>query len=366
MYINQAKDLIKKLFRLQIETGERFSIEIVSGPGLGKSAIIKQAADELAREWGKPVGCKPFFLTTVEPPDVRGFGLPGKDDDGGLIMQFTKAPWMPRKSDPEYGFLFLDEFGQAQSDVAKPAAELLLNGRVGESVLPITWMVIAASNREKDRSGIHKSLAFIENRKMRIEIQPHVDSWVEWAESIERDSAGNIVRDCINPWAIAFAKFKPALVFADSVPDKAGPFCTPRTLCKVAHLIGQLPMELFMEAAGGYMGQGAAAEFVAFLRVAEQLPKFDEIVADPEKCRLPEKDRPDAQYATTQMIAHRVDKKSAVSAFKYLRRMPKEFQVSGLKATLRRCTEMVQTPDFAQWLRDNKDLVMAANVLERK
>jgi hypothetical protein len=355
MYIRDAKDLIKKIYRLQIETGERFCIEMKSGPGMGKSSIVEQITEELSQEWGKPVGFRPMFLTTLEPPDVRGFGLPGKDSDGSLIMQFTKAPWMPRKDDPEYGILFLDELGQASSDVKKPAAELLLNGQVGDSKLPITWIVVAASNREKDRSGVQKELMFVQNRKMDINIQPHLDSWVEWAET-----------NAINPWVIAFAKVKPGLVFADSVPEKPGPFCTPRTLCKVGHLIGQLPMALFTEAAGGYMGEGAAAEFVAFLRVAEQLPKFEEIVADPKTCRLPENGRPDAQYATMQMIAHRVDKKTAVSAFQYLKRMPKEFQVSGLKATLRRCAEMVQTPDFAQWLRDNKDLVMAANVLEKK
>ena len=353
MYIDKAKELIKQVFRTQIETGERFSIELVSGPGLGKSAIVSQAAEELAKEWEVPVACKEFFLSTVEPPDVRGFGLPGKDTDGTLTMQFTKAPWMPKKNDPEHGFIFLDEFGQAQSDVVKPAAELLLKGKVGDSVLPNTYLVIAASNREKDRSGVHKSLAFIENRKMRIEIEPNLDAWVKWAE----------VSD-VNPWIIAFAKFKPGLVFQDSVPSNSGPFCTPRTLCKLGHLIGKLDMELFTEAAGGYIGKGAGAEFVAFLRVAESLPKFEDIVADPTKTPVPGTDRPDAQYATVQMIAHRVDKKSAIAAFKYLKRMPKEFQVSGLKAALRKSPDMVQTPDFATWLRENRELVTAANAVD--
>ncbi len=355
MFINEAKALVKELFRTQVETGERFSVELVSGPGLGKSEVIQQCRKELSEEWGVPVGGRDFFLTTVEPPDVRGFGLPDKDEDGTRIMTYTKAPWMPRKADPEYGIVFLDEFGQATADVVKPAAELLLKGRVGESALPITYMVAAASNREKDRSGVQKGLAFIDNRKCRILIEPNLDAWVEWAEG-----------EAINPWAIAFAKVKPALVFKDEVPDKPGPFCTPRTLVKVAHLIGKMNNDLLFPAITGYFGEGTAAEFIAFLRVAEELPKYEEIVANPEKCRLPEKGRPDAQYATMQMIAHRVDDKTATPAFKYLMRMPKEFQVSGLKATLRRIPAMVQTPDFAKWLRENKDLVMAANVLERK
>lgn len=353
MYIDKAKELIKQVFRTQIETGERFSVELVSGPGLGKSAIVAQACEELAAEWGEPVTCKGFFLSTVEPPDVRGFGLPGKDTDGTLLMQFTKAPWMPKKNDAKYGIVFLDEFGQAQSDVAKPAAELLLNGKVGESELPIEWLVVAASNREKDRSGVHKSLAFIENRKMRIEIKPNLEPWVVWAEQND-----------INPFAIAFAKWKPGLVFQDAVPDKSGPFCTPRTLCKLSHLIGKLDMDLFTEAAGGYIGEGAGAEFVAFLRVADSLPKFEDIVADPKKTPVPGGDRPDAQFATVQMIAHRVDKKTAIAAFQYLKRMPKEFQVSGLKAALRKSPDMVQTTEFAQWLRENRELVTAANAVD--
>jgi hypothetical protein len=356
MFINQAKLLVKEIFKTQIETGERFSIELISGPGLGKSEIIKQCRSELAEEWGVPVGGTDFFLTTVEPPDVRGFGLPDKDPETGeRIMTFTKAPWMPRKNDPEHGILFLDEFGQASPDVVKPAAELLLHGRVGNSQLPITYMVAAASNREKDKSGVMKSLAFINNRKCEIKIEPNLDAWVEWAEA-----------EAINPWAIAFAKVKPACVFKDEVPEKPGPFCTPRTLVKVSHMIGRMSNDLLFPAITGYFGEGTAAEFIAFLRVAEELPKYEEIVANPEKCRLPEKGRPDAQYATMQMIAHRVDEKTAGKAFTYLLRMPKEFQVSGLKATLRRIPAMVQTPDFAKWLRENKELVMAANVLERK
>lgn len=352
MYLKDAKRMIKEVFTTQIETNERFCIELRSSPGVGKSEGIAQVAAELSEEWGEPVGLKDFFLSTLEPPDVRGFGLPGKDTDGSLLMQFTKAPWMPKKDDPKHGILLLDEFGQAQPDVAKPAAELLLKGRVGDSQLPITWIVVAASNREKDRSGVHKSLAFIENRRCVIEVRAHLDTWVEWAETHD-----------VNPLTIAFAKWKPNLVFTDTVPDKGGAFCTPRTLCKLSHLIGRMDMELFTEAATGYIG-GAGVEFVAFLRVAEECPKFEDIVDDPEKTPVPSKDKPDAQYAVMQMIAHRVDKKTAYAAFKYLKRMPKEFQVSGLKAALRRSPDMVQTTEFAQWLRDNRELVTAANVLD--
>jgi len=353
MTLTEAKKLIKAVFKRQLKTGERFSIELVSGPGLGKSDGVGQTAQELAKEMNEPVGFNPFFLSTLEQPDVRGFGLPSKDSDGSAIMTYTAAPWMPRAGSPKHGIVFLDEFRQAGHDVQKPAAELLLNGRVGESKLPITWMVVAASNRETDRSGVQRELAFISNRRMEIKIQPDLESWVDWAE-----------KRAIHWAAVAFAKTQPGLIFGDKVPDKAGPFTTPRSFVKMSHLIGELDMKMFTEAAAGLIGEGTAAQFVSFLRVVEQLPEFDEIVTNPEKCRLPDKDRPDAQYATMQMIAHRVDVNTAAPAFNYLKRMDKEFQVAGLKATLRRCPAVLQSKDFATWVKNNKDLLVNANLLD--
>lgn len=350
MKINEAKRLIKTNVHLALNKQVYISTLFVSGPGLGKSSIVKQAAEELSAELGQPVACKPFFLTTVEPPDVRGFGLPDKDAEGKRIMTFTTPPWAVGKNEPEIGILFLDELGQASHDVQKPAAELLLNRRVGSYSLPPGWIVVAASNRESDRSGVQRELAFITNRRMVIKIQPNLDAWADWAEQTG-----------VNPLAIAFAKFKPGTVFADSIPEKAGAFCTPRSLVMLSQLIGEIDMETFVEAATGLIGEGAAGEFVAFLRVAEQLPKFEDIVAAPEKCEVPK--RPDASYAAMQMISHRVDDKTAKAAFTYLKRMGREFQVAGLRGTFNRCPALVHTQDFAKWLRENKELVMAANLL---
>ena len=359
MNLKEAKNLVKTLYRRQLETGERFSVEFESGPGLGKSEGLAQVAQELSQGpekggIGKEVGFRPFFLSTLEQPDVRGFGIPGTDKSGKAIMHFTEAPWAPREGDPEHGLLSLDEFRQSSHDVQKPAAELLLNGKVGDTELPLSWMVVAASNREKDRSGVQRELAFISNRRMLIKITPDLESWVEWAE----------VRD-VHWAAIAYAKANPGDVFSEDVPEKSGPFCTPRSLVKMSYLIDQMPMKLFTEASAGLIGEGVAAKFVAFLRVVEQLPKFEDIVKDPKKCKLPDADRPDAQYAVMQMIAHRVDEDSAKPGFEYLTRMSKEFQVAGLKATLRRCPGIVQSKEFAGWLRENKALIMNANLLDR-
>lgn len=356
MFLNQVIPTLAKLWKRQVETGERFSVELVSGPGLGKSMCVEQAGSLIQKQYGLPgFTTKKFFLSTVEAPDVRGYGCP---DLEAREMWFTKAPWMPTEGDAEAGFIFLDEYRQSGHDVQKPSAELLNAGQVGDSKLPIEYMVVAASNRESDRSGVQRSLAFIENRRIELKVEPHLDSWVEWAEQ-----EGNI------HWAaIAFAKSQPGLIFQDKVPDKPGPFCTPRSFCKVSHLIGDYFDESqFIELCSGAIGEGTTAQFVSFMRVVEQLPDFMDIVNNPKKCKLPDKDRPDAQYACTQMIAHRVDGDTAEPAFDYLKRMPREFQVSGIKAAMRKTgPSLVQSKKFAGWLRQNQDLLVAANLIDPK
>jgi hypothetical protein len=352
MNLREYKKLLIEVYKAQLETGKRFAIEAVSGPGLGKSEVTYQACMEAGRQLKVDMNFISEFLSTREQPDVAGYSLPGKDTDGSLIMQRTRAPWFPRAGSAEHGFLFLDEYRQSSQDVQKPSAELLLNGAVGETKLSIKYMVVAASNREKDRSGVNKMLAFIENRRMLVSIDPDVVVWVEdYAEPYG-----------IDPFTTAFAKAKPQLVFHDTVPEKPGPFCTPRTLVKVSHLRQRLPMQLFTEAAAGYLGEGTAAEYVSFMRVAEKLPPFEEICQRPDKCMVP--DTMDAQYAAMQMLAFRVTGKTAKAVFTYLKRLGEEFQVAGLKASLRRTPVLAQSPDFRQWIKDNAELVAAANLLD--
>ena len=55
-------------------------------------------------------------------------------------------------------------------------------------------------------------------------------------------------------------------------------------------------------------------------------------------------------YATVRMVAANVDAETAVSAFKYLGRLPAEFQATALRHAVRRTPQIVQHPEFATWL----------------
>ena len=350
MNIKETKDLIKTTFKTQIETGVRFSIMLNSGPGLGKSQGAEQVAQELTREWGEEVAFLPYFLSTLEAPDVTGIKIPTKDKEGNPITVSTRAPWMPKTGAPKFGIVLFDEFRQSAHDVQKAAAEIFVSGGHGDSKLPITYFVLAASNREKDRSGVQRELAFITNRMMHINVTPDLNCWVDWAERIG-----------IHYAAVAYAKSHPGDIFRDEIPDKPGPYATPRTLVKLSYLIGRLDMGAFTAASEGYLGEGVGTKFTAFLRVVDEQPKFEDIVAAPASIPVPT--RPDASYAVMQMLAARVDGPTAAPVFQYLQRMGKEFQIAGLKATVRRSPVLMQTAEFGSWIRANKDIVLAANLI---
>ena len=354
MKINDAKKLVMTMIKVAIEQQEYVCVRLLSSPGMGKSTIVKEAAAEMSKELGERVGCKVVRLCEVEQPDIKGYGLPPQGNISTSKMEFSLPFWaIDIEKEGKYGYLFLDEQPQANDDVNKVAAELMLDRRVGDYQLPPGWIVVAAGNREQDRSGARKTMAFIQNRICDINIEPNKDALVDWME-----------KNRIHHSIISFTEAHPASVLSDKVPEKPGPFTTPRSMCRLSPYIDQMGMEMFTEFAAGMIGEGKAAEYIAHLRVVDELPTYAEIVAKPKTTKVPE--RPDAQYATMRMISHNIDGNTAMQAFEYLSRMPKEFQASALRHTVRRTPQIVQHPQFAVWLRNNKPLLEAANLLDKK
>src|SRR5271165_6707586 len=279
MKISEAKKLLVILMEVAIDKQEYMCVRLLSMPGLGKSTIVKEAAAELSKRLKQKVGCKVVRLCEVEQPDVKGYGLPPEGNISTSKMEFSLPFWaIDIEKDGEYGFLFLDEQPQANDDVNKVAAELMLDRRVGDYQLPPGWIVVAAGNREKDRSGARKTMAFIQNRITDIEIAPNKDALVDWME-----------KNNIHHSIISFTEAHPAVVLSDKVPDKPGPFCTPRSICRISPFIDTMGMEMFTEFAAGTIGEGSAAQYIAHLRVVDELPSYASIVASPKTCKVPER-----------------------------------------------------------------------------
>ncbi len=342
----------------------RIAIDMRSAPGRGKSTVVKELTHRMAKLTGKPWGLSTAFMGTMTPTDLPGFMVPAKDPDGGaeLITRYTRPTWLTTEDGHdarsyEHGILFLDEFGQAEPDVKKTAAELLLNKRIGQWQLPPGWVVIAASNRQSDRSGVSKTYDFLINRSWIVEIKDDLDSLVNWMAH-----AGK------RPECMAFCTQNPEVVFSDGVPDKQGPWATPRSVVAAFDMLAALvqpgaPLphnDKAINLLAGIIGTGAAAQVATFLRHQDDLPRWSDVLANPETAKLPK--GPDGQMLVIFSLAAQVDKDSIGPVVAYARRLPKEFGVVFVNAAIKRNPGLINTKAIGDWCANNAALIAAASV----
>jgi hypothetical protein len=347
------------------------AVQLKSAPGRGKSEFVKQLVAKLSKRDGFEWGFATCFLATMTPPDLMGYMFKGERDfgDGPLTVTEPTLPlWMittQGKPTSHYkrGILFLDEYGQGEADVKRASAELLLNKQLGPWVLGGDnndgWGIIAASNRASDRSGVTKEFDFVINRRGEYDISDDIHAWEEWANT-----------NGVSPLTIAFAMQNPQIIFSDGVPDKQGPWCTPRSLVMLDRKmqvkqkrIGHFPDDAkTVEGAMGLIGAGAA-QYFAFVRLEKEMPKFEDIIANPTKVKVPKK--PDAQMLVVYNLAHRVTAKTLPQVIDYIENggggegMGKEFAVTFAKAACKRTPELVIEPALRKWSTQNASLMAA-------
>ena len=361
MKIRQIKKIAPALLRAGVQHG--LSVHFKGKPGCGKSEFVENEIPQIAMD---TFGCKEFpvnvqTLADIEAPDVRGFAIPAKEEDGNWVTRFTRSPLMPRAGSPEYGMVFLDEKNQAKQDVAKATSQFTLNKRAGEFQMPDTYVVWSASNRQSDRSGTTRELMHNVNREIQIDVESDVDSWCDWA------FANNI-----HPLFVAFAKFKPGLIFDAEIPREPAPWCTPRSYVKFFELMdlytggnidGMLSEDaLAVEMGAGMIGMSTATEALAFMKVANHLPSIDKIVREPDVAakQLPD-GRPDVMFAACTMVIHHAKEENAEPIFNFITKLPKEFQVSTLaNAATHTQGALTSVPGWAEWIDQNAELVEAS------
>jgi hypothetical protein len=387
MNLSQALQVCVRTHVAALASNSRASaVAFVSGPGIGKSETVSQVCMYLARAVSKPVGLVTEMLATIQSVDVRGFMLPTKSVTGGLDTIFSTPPWYPTRlntkvfmpdggihergsydgSIPDIGVVFLDEFGQAEDDVKKAAAELVLKGEVGNTRLPVGWRVITASNRMSDRSGVVRSLTFITNRRMEINIDAHLGTWNTWVNDLPVAQQPHYL-------TVSFANKSPELVFRDAVPPGDAPFCTPRTLVLMDRDLRALrsreeieknilPMDaVAREVCAGWIGGGESAQFMTHAKFADMIPDIADIERDPMRAKLPE--RADAQMVVAFMIAHGLSKTNGAKIITYMGRLAMDKQLLAaltIRKSQERSSFVANVPEFTRWLEKNMDTLRAA------
>ena len=344
--------------------GAGMPLFIEGPPGVGKSEIVEQYAEAQGPDY--------FFgilnAATANLPDVIGVLMPRVEkfiDSNGIERNITVGEYAypyflrdkrTRRFASQYtrGVLVIEEYGQASLDMKRGLATVIWNKMAGEHPIPAGFDIIILSNRPEDRSGVGKDYDFLINRRMQFQVKADPAAWTVWAHDHGISNA-----------TLAYADRRKTIVFDGKMPEKQGPWMTPRSLVSLdkyyqyAHVQLHVPLEepFFYKMAASIVGHGGAIDYIAFAGLRDKLPSVAKIIKDPTGTPVPE--QPDQQMFLAFDLASVVTRQTMKPVIAYVNRMPKDFSMAFFRSAMQRDKTLRSTTEFGDWATSNLSLLSA-------
>ncbi len=323
----KASDITKGLKALVAQKVPTF---LWGAPGIGKSSIVKQIADE------KGLDFLDLRLALMDPTDLKGIPFYDKETHTAL---WAPPAFLPQKGE---GILFLDELNSAAPAVQSSAYQLILDRRIGEYELPDGWAIVAAGNREGDRGVTYRMPAPLANRFVHFELDVDVDDWREWAYKSGLDAR-----------IIAYISYKNEHLFSFDAKSEAKSFATPRSWEYVGNILkAGIEKNLLLETISGAIGRDIAVSFLSFIKVMERLPDIDAII---EGAISSQSEEIDVLYALSSGLVSKYlqnsSRESLENILAYTLEMKSEFAVMVVQDLQRNGVDMQHSINFKKWVK---------------
>lgn len=303
-------------------------VHIEGSPGLGKTQVAQQVTRELG------IGIVQMHVPTLQPEDIA---LPAVTADR-TKMEFLVSKRFPVVGDentPERGVIVFDELPQGDNSIQKTLANVIQEREIHGHPLKSGWAIVTTGNKQSDRAGANRILSHLRNRMTTIQFEPHLDDWCGWA-----------LDNGVKPEVVSFLRFKSALLCDFNPQNEINP--TPRAWAEgVSTIIDVVPKDVEFDCIAGAVGEGAAAEFYGFLKIARKLPNPDLILLNPSTHDVPTD--PATLYALAGAMAHRASPDNFDRVLTYVKRMAPEFMVLTVRDAARIDPKVVQTRAFTEW-----------------
>lgn len=307
---------------------------IVGEPGGGKSACAREIAKELQSKFSIPDERVVEFNPSLRDP-VDIMGVPFKSEDG------THSVWLPPeefyviRAGQGPSVLILEELSDAQMAMQNPLCRVILDRYAGQLKLSEKLFIIATGNRVKDKSGANRLSTKLGNRTRILNFTSNVEEWVIWA-----------AQNGISPMITSFIKFRPSLLCDFDPKRTVNP--TPRSWEDVSRIPEDMDALSYFEHCKGSIGEGAAAEYTSFLKVAQKMPKPKDVLESPEKYDFNSFD-PDVKYALTGAIEALANKKNIKQVKAWIDTISPEFSTMLMVGLIHRDKSIMQTKEFMDW-----------------
>lgn len=327
--------LLKDTITSLLKAGVNRSAVIVGPPGGGKTSIVKQIAKSLNYQ---------YIQRHLPTMLVEDMGVPMIDKP---MLYYKISDWFPAKGSKydngQPGILCFDDRNQAGNDLQKVLANLVQERELHGIPMADNWHVISTGNRQSDRAGANRILSHLSDRENEFELETHHLDWSAWASE-----------NGVRPEVISFINFKTALLHDFDAQRDKNP--TPRSWCEgVSPAIDVVPKAAEFDVFKGAIGEGPAAEFTGFLKIARKLPNPDAILLNPTSAEVPTD--PATLYALSGSLAQRASTGNFERVCQYVERMPPEFSVLTVSMALRRDKTLHNTAAFSNWVVKHHDVM---------
>lgn len=326
MKIGKAKELLK--FCVE----NNLACLLVGSPGIGKTSIVEQTAEELGQDFMS------MHPVVSDPTDFKGMPFPKGD-----VAEFLPFGDLNRLIHAEKPTICLiDDIGQAPASVQAACMQLLLARRINGHKIADHVTFIAATNRRQDRAGVTGILEPVKSRFATIaHVDTDIEEWTQWALGQKTPIE-----------LVAFLRWRVELLnkFEPSKDMKNSP--NPRSWGWVGSFLKKkLPENLWNDAFAGAVGEGAAAEFLAFIKIFRSLPTKESIINNPTKAPIPDvtkKNGVSTMYATCGMLANACTEENIDRVVQYASRgrFPEEFKTLLITDAIRINPELQNTFTF--------------------
>jgi hypothetical protein len=304
-------------------------------PGGGKTTITHEVTHDLGLQ---------YIERHMPTMLVEDFGIPYLGAD---TLTYKIPDWFPAKGSkydtPEGGVLCFDDRNQASADLQKVLANICQARTLHGVPMADGWTVVSTGNRQSDRAGANRVLSHLRNRETVLELETHLD-----------DSSSWMLSNGVRPEVVSFLRFRPGLLHDFDAQRDCNP--TPRSWVEgVSAVLGVVPSDAEFECFKGAVGEGAAAEFVGFLRIFRKLPNPDAILLHPDTADVPTD--PATLYALSGALATRAVDSNFARVCTYAERMPPEFSVLTISQAAKRNPALASTAAFTQWSVKHQDVL---------
>ncbi|MEM1182418.1 MAG: MoxR family ATPase [Acidobacteriota bacterium] len=217
---------------------------IWGAPGIGKSSLVTQFADQL----GLP--CVSLLGSQLAPEDL--IGVPQIRDG---VSRFCPPSNIAREK--PY-CLFLDELNACSHEVQKAFYSLIHERRVGEYELPAGSIVIGAGNRAQDSAIVKPMSSALINRMIHVHLRVSHRDWFAWAR-----------RSQVHTWVLSYLELRPDHLWS-AAPKTEEAFSTPRSWHMVSDALYEFGDDISDEALEalvyGCLTPHHAGQFKAFMK----------------------------------------------------------------------------------------------------